>query len=167
MADEQFVLTQDGLESLQLQLAALQELRAVLSDELGDLGDDPGGNLDGDEAGLRHELQTTLDRVNERIGHIQFVLDRAIVPEQDPHPRRVDPGERVVVWDFVERREQTFDVLSGPEVEFTYARDENRRQVSADSPVGRALLGRRVGDIVEIEVPDGTSRYAIRHIERV
>jgi transcription elongation factor GreA len=166
MDDQHFVLTAEGEAQLRQQLRENEEEAARLRYELGDLGDDPGGNLDADEAGAFFELQTSLEHAMEKIGHIQFVLERSQVAEGDPDPRRVDPGERVVVWDFSERRERTFDILASPEVELTYTRDQERRPVSMESPVGKALVGRQIGDVVEVEVPDGAMRFAIRRIER-
>jgi transcription elongation factor GreA len=106
------------------------------------------------------------------------VLDRADVRTEDPDSKRIDPGERVVVWDLDEKRERTFDILSSPEVRISYTVDDGGRDVSIDSPVGQALLGHEVGDIVEVDVPGGEmgdvaegdgiggkARYAIRRIE--
>jgi transcription elongation GreA/GreB family factor len=47
----------------------------------------------------------------------------------------------------------------------TYTREDGGRDVSVSSPVGQAMLGKRVGDIIEVEVPEGRARYAIRRIE--
>ncbi len=165
MADEQFILTPAGKQRLEEELADLQALRQRATEELDDVDEDTG-NLEGEEAGAFFDAKTRLERIDERSGHIRFVLDRAVVPEDDPNPKRVDPGERVVVWDVVERSEKTYELLSSPEVHITYT-DDGRRRVSVDSPVGQAFLGRRVGDTVEIEVPDGTRRFTIRRIERI
>src|SRR5690606_13564640 len=103
----------------------------------------------------------------ERIGHLTFVLDRAQVQDKDPDPKRVDPGEEVVVWDVVARKERTFRVLSGEEAQNTYNYgNEDKRVVSSDSPVGQLLIGSAVGDVIEVEVPDGTARYCVRRISR-
>jgi transcription elongation factor GreA len=38
--------------------------------------------------------------------------------------------------------------------------------ISDQSPVGRAILGQKVGEIVEVQVPSGVLKYRILHIER-
>ena len=65
------------------------------------------------------------------------------------------------MWDFKERKPLQFDLVGGPEV------INGREGVAIDSPVGKALQGHRVGDVIEVEVPDGAARYAIRKIERI
>jgi transcription elongation factor GreA len=70
--------------------------------------------------------------------------------------RRVNIGDRIIVWDFQDQREREFLVVSSPEVQQT------ANGVSADSPVGKALLGKRIGDIIEVEVPDGIARYSVK-----
>lgn len=166
MEGEHFTLTQAGYRALQTQLDELNDLRLRAIAELGDVDDDTG-NLEGEEAGAYYDAKTQVERLGERIGHIQFVLERAQVVGDDPDPTRVDPGERVTVWDFIEQRERTFDLVSSPEAELTYNRDFENRKVSMASPVGQALLGKQVGDVIEVEVPDGKTRYAIRRIEHL
>jgi transcription elongation factor GreA len=166
MESEHFTLTQAGYRDLQSQLDELNDLRQRAIAELDDVDEDTG-NLEAEEAGAFFDAKTRVERLGERIGHIQFVLERSQVVEGDPDPTRIDPGERVTVWDFVERRERTFDLVSSPEAELTYNRDFENRKVSMASPVGQALLGKQVGDVIEVEVPDGKTRYAIRRIEHL
>ena len=165
MAEEQFVLTPAGYQNLQNQLA---ELLARRGSEVTDLDevDEDSGNLEGEEAGAFYESKTSLEHIDERIGHIRFVLERAKVETEDPNPHGVDPGEEVVLWDFIDRKERTFCVIDGEEAQMTYNRLDRGAVVSSDSPVGRALLGAKLGDVVEVEVPDGKARYAVRRITR-
>lgn len=165
MAEEEFILTPAGYKNLQAQLDELMAQRGrdvVNLDEV----DDDSGNLEGEEAGAFYESKTSLERVDERIGHIRFVLERARVESEDPNPHGVDPGEEVVLWDFVDRTERTYCVIDGEEAQMTYNRLDRGTVVSSNSPVGKALLGARVGDVVEVDVPDGKARYAIRRITR-
>ncbi|MPN52893.1 Transcription elongation factor GreA [bioreactor metagenome] len=39
-------------------------------------------------------------------------------------------------------------------------------KISNESPVGKALIGKKVGDVVEIQVPDGILKYRILHIKK-
>lgn len=166
MEQERFILTQAGLNELQAQLNELRALRERAIADIDDVDEDTG-NLEGEEAGAYWDAQTRLDLINERMGHIQFVLERAHVVTEDENPHAIDPGERVTLWDFTERREQVFDLVSSAEAELTYNRDPENRKVSTASPVGQALIGKRVGDIIELDVPDGKARYAIRRIEQI
>lgn len=163
---EQFHLTKLGYERLQEELRSLEEARDAQRVVLDDVDEDTG-NLEAEEAGAMFDAQTELERLNERIGHIQFVLERAVVRAEDPNPRKVDPGERITVWDFAEKRERRFDLVSSPEAHITYADDDGRHVVSIESPVGQALLGKQVGDVAEITIPDGVTRLAVRRIEPI
>ncbi len=165
MAEEQFVLTPAGYQNLQTQLAELLAARGRDVIDLDEVDDDTG-NLEGEEAGAFYENKTNLEHVDERIGHIRFVLERAKVETEDPNPHSVDPGEEVALWDFVDRKERTFIVLDGEEAQMTYNRLQRGTVVSSNSPVGQALLGAKIGDVIEVEVPDGKARYAVRRITR-
>ena len=165
MAEEEFILTQAGYQNLQAQLEELTAQRQRDVVNLDDVDEDTG-NLEGEEAGAFFENKTSLERIDERIGHIKFVLERARVETEDPNPHGVDPGEEVVLWDFIDRKERTYIVIDGEEAQMTYNRLERGAVVSSDSPVGAALLGAKIGDVIEVEVPDGKARYAVRRISR-
>ncbi|HOJ49060.1 MAG TPA: GreA/GreB family elongation factor [Bacillota bacterium] len=56
---------------------------------------------------------------------------------------------------------------NAPEAQETYKADDGGANIALDSPVGQALLGHKVGDVVTIDVPDGKVRYAIRRIGEI
>lgn len=166
MAEQQFTLTPSGYDNLKQQLAELEATRAETL-PVYDAVDDDTGNMEGEEAGAFYELRTRLEHIDERIGHIRYVLERAHVETEDPNPHSIDPGEEVVLWDFTDLKERTFMVLDGEEAQMTYNRlERGGTVVSTESPVGKALLGAKVGDVIAVEVPDGKTRYAVRRITR-
>lgn len=67
----------------------------------------------------------------------------------------------MTVWDFGERKTFKFDLIGGEEA------INGRDGVTIDSPVGKALLGHRIGDVIDVEVPDGKVRYCIRKMEPI
>jgi transcription elongation factor GreA len=163
MAEEPFVLSAAGYDILKQELAALEaehrERQADFADVNAD--DDPAR-----EEGAYFEARTSKEHVEERIGHLKLVLSRAEVLKDDPDPKRIDPGEQVTVWDIADKRERVFNLVSGDEA--VYARDEiSGQEVSLDSPVGKALLGKGLGDVIEVDVPDGRAKYAIMRIEQL
>jgi transcription elongation factor GreA len=163
MAEEQFILSRTGYEILKQELAELETEHQQRLAEFADV------NYDVDptpEEAAYFDTRVMKEQVEERIGHLQLVLSRAEVIDDDPDPHRVDPGEMVTVWDFDEKRERVFNLVSSAET--VYARDAiPGREVSLESPVGQALLGKSVGDVIEIDVPDGKTKYAIRRIEPI
>jgi transcription elongation factor GreA len=161
MAEERFTLTRAGYEYLQRELEAAQGEQREEFEELADYQADDDSDFPDQEVGAFFELQVTKEHDDQRVNYLKFVLERAEIIEEDPDPLRVNPGERVTVWDFDEQKERQFDLMSSPEVRF------GLEGVSIESPVGQALLGRRVGDVVEVEIPDGKARYAIRRVEPI
>jgi len=157
MAAERFTLTPAGYEQLQRDLEDLLAQSKEVAEQMADVHDD----TEFGEETTYHDVMATKERLDERIAHLRRVLQLAdIISDEDPNPTTVDPGEQVTVWDFAEREEVVFQLLSSEEVA------NGLPGISIESPVGKALLGRKVGDVVEVEVPDGKARYAIRKIER-
>jgi transcription elongation factor GreA len=159
MAEERFILTRSGYEALKRELAEQEDLYQQHLAEFADVNYSANDPMAEDAAYF--DRRVTKEYTQERLNHLRLVLEHAEVIDEDPDPHTVDPGDRVTVWDFKARKTRQFDLLGSREVVFV------RDGVSIDSPVGQALLGRRVGDVVEVTVPDGTSRYAVRKIERI
>jgi transcription elongation factor GreA len=166
VADEKFILTPTGYQHLKNELARLQEQEKERRELLADSLDNSLGEDDNPEIGVEFEWRTRKEWTDEQIGHLQFILDRAEIYD-DPNPTCVDPGERVTLWDLDEKEEFQLDVLSSAEVTTRANVGPGVRDVSAASPLGQALVGKCVGDVVEVEVPDGLIRYAIRKIEPI
>jgi transcription elongation factor GreA len=157
MAEDRFILTPTGYETIQRDLENLLEQSKDVAEQMADVHDDTEF---GEEA-TYHDVMEAKERLDQRIAHLRGVLLRAqVIGDEDPDPTRADPGEEVTVWDFSAKEEVVFQLLSTEEVA------RGLVGVSTESPVGRALLGRRVGDVVEVDVPDGKVKYAIRKIER-
>lgn len=157
MAEEKFTLTQQGYERLKAELDALLAEQQERQEQLADIYRDPART--NDEEAADFDVRTMKEYVDERVGHLQYVLERAEVISEDPDPQHINAGDTIVVWDLQARQEQRFHLVSGEEVELT------EDAVSVESPVGKALLGRKKGESVEVEVPDGWVRYAIRSVE--
>jgi transcription elongation factor GreA len=157
MASDRITLTRAGHERLERELRMLEDMRDKDTADVADAFDDTDF---GDNA-VFYDLVFDKDRLNARINNLRHVLSRADVIEVDEEPDKVSPGNRVTLWDFDEREELTFDIISAEEVTL------GLHGISTESPVGRALLGHTIGEVVEIEVPDGTVRYAIRNIDMI
>lgn len=158
MAEESFYLTKEGYANLERELQILvEEDRQKMAEQLKDVHEDTEY---GEEATF-FDVVTAKERLEEKINYLRRVLARAEIIGEDRDPLRIDPGERVTVWDFETKEEVMFDLLGGAEI------TTGRYGVSIKSPVGQALLGKKVGDVIEVEVPDGIARFAIRKIEPI
>ncbi len=155
MADERFTLTRAGYERLRRQLSLLEETQRGEIAEVAEAFDD----TDFGENAAFYDAVFDKDRLSARIDNLRYVLARAEVIDEDPDPNRVSPGNHVTVWDLEENEELSFTLISAEEV------THGIRGVSTESPVGSSLLGHTIGDVVQVKVPDGIVRYAIRQIE--
>lgn len=98
--------------------------------------------------------------VERKIARLEETLSRARVMTEDMmHNTQVHVGSRVKLVDVKTKREVTYELV--PTAEFhTYDLDA----VSVDSPVGKALIGKKVDDIVEIKIPAGLVGYRVVEI---
>ncbi|MAS36643.1 MAG: transcription elongation factor GreA [Anaerolineaceae bacterium] len=155
MTSERITLTRAGYQRLSNELAKLEELQRGEIEEVAEAFDD----TDFGENAVFYDAVFDKDRLTAQIENLKHVLARAEVIDEDPDPTRVSPGNRVTVFDVDEREEITFRIISAEEV------THGIEGISNESPVGSALLGHQVGDVVEIKVPDGLVHYTIRRIE--
>lgn len=157
MAERRIQLTRRGYEKLQRELNILtSEENSKVAEMLAEAREDDQG-----EEAVFFDAMVSKERLDERVSHLQNVLARAEIIDADADINIVTPGNRVIVYDSGEKEEFALDLLDTEEIA------HGRRGVSLDSPVGKALLGKRVGDRVKVEVPDGTVTYRIRGIEMI
>ena len=149
------VLTAKGFEKLKtehLRLRAEREtiverLRSAL--EFGGAFPENGEYLD-----ARHELEL-LDR---RLALLEQRLFRAEIVEPC-RDGEVDLGERVTVLDLQSGSTTDYRVVGAGES------DPTAGEISCDSPIGAALLGRGVGDVVEADTPSGRRRLEVVELD--
>jgi transcription elongation factor GreA len=155
MSDQQY-LTAEGAGKLKEELehlkgverlALARRLREAVSQ--GDLSE----NAD------YHKAKEDQGFLEGRIQELEYLLKNAIIVESYSGEREtVDIGARVTV------QEEDYD----PEVYWLVGAkeaDSRNRKISNESPVGKALMGKRVGDVVSIETPGGKMEMKILEIE--
>jgi transcription elongation factor GreA len=163
VAEEKFILTTEGYEHIKQQLAELEEKEKGERDMLTDSLEDSVGNDDNADVGVEFEWRSRKNWTDEKIAHLRYILDRAEIYD-DADPKRIGIGERVTLWSFDDKAELQIDVISSAEVTTGANIGPGVIDASDASPMGQALLGHGVGDIVEVDTPDGKLRYAVRKI---
>ena len=151
------LLTQEGLEKLQQELKYLTEVRRrEVADrirqarEFGDISE----NSEYDDA--KNE-QYLLER---RISEVQRRLRNAkVVDPAGAEAGSVDLGTRVTLRMLGRDEERTFQIVGANES------DPTNGKLSHASPVGRAVLRRKVGDKVSVATPRGSTEYEIVNVE--
>ena len=148
-------VTQAGYDQLQSELKRLEEdERPRMTTQVA------SARSDGDlrENAPYHAARETLSEIDRKINEIRRTLSSATIVGASSG-ERAGLGTTVVVRDLSENEELTYTLVGPGEV------DRRGGKISIQSPVGRALVDRVVGDIVEVTVPAGVHRYRIERIE--
>jgi transcription elongation factor GreA len=138
---------------LQEEITALEmELRVELPREIlrarahGDLSE----NAEYHAAKERQSwVSARLAQVSGRLREISMI-DMSTIPRD-----RVGLGSTVIVLDVVKEERIQYKLVTSEDV------DVSKGMISTSSPIGRGLLGKRVGDSVKIQIPDGTREMEI------
>jgi transcription elongation factor GreA len=115
------------------------------------------------------EYKAALERqqfVTSRLSHLRLRLSKlSSVREADIPRDRVGFGSRVTVQDLDTKRREAYALTLGEFIEGDDDQDE--MPVSMASPLGKALLGTKVGQTVTITLPVGTRRLKVMELETV
>ena len=84
-----------------------------------------------------------------------MVRNAKIIDEKDLNTDVVNIGSNVKVRELETMEEDEYTIVGSAEA------DPLEGKISNESPVGSRLIGNRVGDVVEVEVPDGIIKYEI------
>ena len=82
-----------------------------------------------------------------------------IINEKREATLKTGVGDRIILRDLASREELSYMIVHPTEV------DPSKGKISIASPLGRALIGRNNGDVVEITAPAGMLRYQIKRVE--
>lgn len=154
--EKEILLTADGYRRFEEELNRLttvtrQEVRARVRDTkpTSDEGDDAAY----DSAKVEQAL------VEGRIQELREILTRArVLEDADIRTDEAHIGSRVVVTNLTTGRQVTLKLVSPLEAA------PERSQISTESPVGEALVGRQPGEIVDVRTPAGVAQYRIDQI---
>lgn len=96
-----------------------------------------------------------------RIAEVENILANAVVIEEaEENTGRVGLGCRVRVLDVDLEEEEEYTIVGSQEA------DPMNYRISDDSPFGRAMVGKGVGDVVEVEAPVGVLQFRILSVEK-
>lgn len=107
------------------------------------------------------EAKNEQGKLYSRIAELDEILSNyTLITEQEQHMDTIHVGNSVVVKDLEFDEEDTYQIVGSQEA------DPMNGRISEESPFGRALLGRKEGDEVQVDAPAGSIRYQIIKIER-
>ena len=143
----------DIKKKLQEEIAALEyELRNELPKEIlkarahGDLSENAEYHAAKDRQGF---VNARLNQLKKRLAEVSMV-DFSKIPHD-----RVGLGSTVVVLDVKREEELTYSLVTSEEA------DAANGKISTTSPIGRALLGKEVGDVAKVQSPGGVKELEV------
>ena len=159
MEEREIMLTEEGYKKLEEELKQLKgpkkmevAERIKVAREFGDLSE----NSEYDDAKNEQAL------LEARILDIENTLRHAkIVDDDDISTRKVSVGTLVTVYDYEFDEEVSYGIVGATEVNM------NENKISNESPVGKALMGRKKNEEFEVETPGGMVKYKILKIQRL
>ena len=154
----QFMLTEEGLKQREEELEYLKSVkRKDVADKIkvalsfGDLSE----NSEYDEA------KNEQAQVESRILELETMLKNAVViDESDLSTDVVKIGGKVKLVDLDSGEEEEYQIVGSTEA------NPFKGSISDECPIGRAVVGRKLGETIEIEAPGGVIRYQIVEIAR-
>lgn len=158
MTNEQVILTKEGLKEKQEKLDFLKTVkRAQISEQIkearafGDLSE----NAEYDEA------KNEQARVETEIAQLEKLLRNAVVVEDNEiDVSTVNIGTTVRILDMDYNEEEVYAIVGSAEA------DADKKRISNESPVGAALIGKKIGELAEVAAPGGAATFKIIDIFR-
>ncbi|MBX9139172.1 MULTISPECIES: transcription elongation factor GreA [unclassified Clostridium] len=155
---KKFIMTYEGVKKLEEELEYLKTVkRKEITEKIkvalgyGDLSE----NSEYDEA--KNDQAFTEGRIIQ----LENMLKNAVVVDESEIPKdKVSVGSIVKVMDYEFDEEVEYTIVGSAEA------DPMNFKISNESPVGSALIGKKVGDVVEVAVPSGMSKFEVLEIRR-
>jgi transcription elongation factor GreA len=155
MASKQVPLTKEGLTKLQQELEHLQTVRrAEVAQRIHDSKELVGAQNAPEYEDARNEQAF----VEGRILTLENIIQNAVIIEETHDHQKVSLGSTVKVLNHKGQRDN-YTIVGSAEA------DPKEGRISNESPVGMALLGKGVGDEVQVNAPAGVLRWTIESID--
>ncbi|GMQ57881.1 transcription elongation factor GreA [Vallitalea sediminicola] len=158
MPDKKVILTYNGLRALEDELQNLKVIRRKdVAEKIkearaqGDLSENAEYDAAKEEQG---EIET-------RIVEVEKILKNAeVIDEEDISLEIISVGCKVKIYDLEFEEEIDYAIVGSTEA------DPLKYKISNESPVGSALLGSKIGDLVEAETPNGVVKLKVLDIHK-
>ena len=158
MEEKKNLLTYAGLKKLEDEL---HDLKVVKRKEVAEKIKEAREQGDLSENAEYDAAKDEQRDIEARIEEIEKILKNAeVVVEDEVDLDRISVGCKVKVLDMEYDEEMDFQLVGSTEA------NSLKGKISNESPVGKALLGKQVGDIVKVETPGGEFEYKVLSIHR-
>jgi transcription elongation factor GreA len=152
---EQEYLTPEGLKKLEEELEYLKTIRRA---EVAERLHNAMAEGEVEENPEYEDAKNEQAFVEGRILELEAILANAVVIENKGPANEVRLGSRVTIVDMETGDKEQYLIVGSAEA------DPQNGRISHESPVGRALLGHKVNDVVTVQAPQGVMKFKITHI---
>ena len=158
MPEKKVVLTYEGLKKMEDEL---EELKTVRRKEVAEKIKEARGQGDLSENAEYDAAKDEQRDIEARIEQIEKILKNAeVVVEDEVDLDKISVGCVVKVLDVEYDEEEEFKLVGSSEA------NSLNGKISNESPVGKALIGARVGDTIKVETQAGEIEYKVLEIQR-
>ncbi|NOK85750.1 MAG: transcription elongation factor GreA [Chloroflexi bacterium AL-W] len=106
-----------------------------------------------------HDTREQKSFVEGRIQYLENILRGAVIIEPDSNSHEVQIGSHVTIREDGLEEDETYMIVGAAEA------NPREGRISHESPIGKSLIGRKKGDKVRVETPNGLVIFKIRKIE--
>ncbi|MCI6887117.1 MAG: transcription elongation factor GreA [Lachnospiraceae bacterium] len=158
MAEKKHILTYAGLKKYEDELQDLkvnrrQEIAQKIKEarEQGDLSENAEYDAAKDE---QRDIELRIEELEKLLKNAEVVV------EEEIDLNKINVGCCVRVYDVEFDEEMEFKIVGSTEA------NSLQNKISNESPVGKALMGKSVGDVVDVETQAGVIQYKVLEIQR-
>lgn len=156
MVEKDIFFTTEGLEKIE---SEIEYLKTVRRKEVAERIKVALGYGDLSENSEYDEAKNEQAQVEERIAKLEAMARNAkVIDEKQLNKEEVNVGSIVKIKDLSDGEVEEYSIVGSAEA------DPLEGKISNESPVGSKLIGLKVGDQVEIEIPDGYVKYEVLEI---
>ena len=159
MADKKHILTYAGLKQYEDELQNLKVVRRKEvaqkikeAREQGDLSENAEYDATKDE---QRDIELRIEELEKLLKNAEVVV------EEEIDVNKINIGCKVKLLDVEYDEEMEFYIVGSTEA------NSLQNKISNEAPVGRALIGKSVGDVVDVETQAGIIQYKVLEIQRV
>ena len=152
------ILTYEGLKKLEDEL---QDLKVVKRKEVADKIREAREQGDLSENAEYDAAKDEQRDIEARIEEIEKILKNAeVVVEEDVNLDQINIGCSIRILDMEFDEELEYKIVGSTEA------NSLKGKISNESPVGKALIGKKIGDTAEVDTQAGTLKYKVLEIQR-
>lgn len=153
---DEIVMTREGFEKIK---AELIRHRSDGRQEIARMLEEARGFGDLSENAEYHSAKEAQGKLETRIQWLEYQLSKArVIDPGDIDPTKAGLGTTVTLLDLDGNNQLSYTIVGSEES------DPASNRISADSPVGQAVIGKSVGEELVVRVPKGTRKFLIKEI---